>query len=178
MKKLYFTDAERAAAVRASYLRNRDRVIESRRKFRRENADRINADRRKNYHSNEKLKEKVWASNLRRRCGCTAELYRDLLETQKGLCAVCCRPMLRQKSGQQRACVDHCHKSNVVRGLLCHRCNIFLGMLDDQELFAAALAYQKKSIWKCQQPPSSSLSQTSRQIPVTPASTQNATSAS
>ncbi|AOR76515.1 endonuclease domain-containing protein [Novosphingobium resinovorum] len=39
--------------------------------------------------------------------------------------------------------IDHCHKTNKVRGLLCHRCNIRLAALDDAEWHASALQYLK-----------------------------------
>lgn len=42
---------------------------------------------------------------------------------QRGGCAIC-----REK---KRLCVDHCHVSKKVRGLLCRECNIALGLLND-----------------------------------------------
>ena len=31
--------------------------------------------------------------------------------------------------------VDHCHKTKIVRGLLCNRCNTLLGLIDDNPSF-------------------------------------------
>ena len=32
---------------------------------------------------------------------------------------------------RKKICVDHCHTTGKVRGFLCHRCNIALGMVKD-----------------------------------------------
>ena len=36
--------------------------------------------------------------------------------------------------------IDHCHKSNRIRGLLCSKCNTAVGLLDDDPVRAEALA--------------------------------------
>lgn len=46
-------------------------------------------------------------------------LYNGLLRKQKGHCALC----PREPSSRRRLDMDHNHKTMVVRGLLCHRCN-------------------------------------------------------
>ena len=67
--------------------------------------------------------------------GLTAEDYQRLLAAQNGACAVC-----RQIS-ERRLCVDHCHATGEVRGLLCSNCNTAIGLLDDdpERMRAAAL---------------------------------------
>ncbi len=41
--------------------------------------------------------------------------------------------------------VDHCHKNGHVRGLLCRRCNGFLGKIqDNKDILAGLLAYLKE----------------------------------
>ncbi len=55
---------------------------------------------------------------------------------QGGACAICRRRPAR------RLCIDHCHATRKVRGLLCDNCNIALGLLDDDpDRLRAALAY-------------------------------------
>jgi len=43
--------------------------------------------------------------------------------TAPGQCAVC--------GSTERLCIDHCHDTEKPRGLLCHKCNTALGLLDD-----------------------------------------------
>lgn len=50
--------------------------------------------------------------------------YDALVEDQRGLCASCGDPLVRPH-------LDHCHDTGRVRGVLCHHCNVALGMLKD-----------------------------------------------
>ncbi len=67
--------------------------------------------------------------------GLTAEDYQRLLAAQNGACAVC------NEKSERRLCVDHCHATGEVRGLLCSNCNTAIGLLDDDpdRMLAAAL---------------------------------------
>src|SRR5262245_32129606 len=59
-----------------------------------------------------------------------------LFARQGGLCAICRKP------SKLRLCVDHCHVTGMIRGLLCRKCNAGLGCLgEDQRALVAALAY-------------------------------------
>lgn len=64
--------------------------------------------------------------------GVSPELYSAMRVAQDGLCAIC------YASGN--LVVDHCHESGAVRALLCPRCNVALGWMDDtpERLRAAA----------------------------------------
>ncbi|MET8684823.1 endonuclease domain-containing protein [Streptomyces sp. NPDC004732] len=64
--------------------------------------------------------------------------YDQLLALQGGLCAIC------RQSRTRRLDVDHCHKTNVVRGLLCARCNRQLlarGLRDSAQVARSAADY-------------------------------------
>lgn len=69
------------------------------------------------------------------RRGITKEQYDAMLETQLGRCAIC--------SGEPSALViDHDHDTGLVRGLLCHHCNVGIGFLgDDPSRMRLAAAY-------------------------------------
>ena len=72
--------------------------------------------------------------------GITREQYDALIVQQNGLCALCNNP-----PGKRALAVDHDHKTKEIRGLLCDRCNVGLGMFhDDPQLLVAAIRYLEK----------------------------------
>ena len=71
-------------------------------------------------------------SNLRRVYGVTIEQVEKMLLDQKGVCAICNKPETRVvKSGPTQLAVDHDHATGKIRKLLCHKCNVALGLLDE-----------------------------------------------
>lgn len=77
--------------------------------------------------------QKKWS--LKKRYGLSIEQYTKLLVAQNNLCAIC---LVKPKKSS--LAVDHDHKTGKVRGLLCIKCNMALGALDDNTelLFSAA----------------------------------------
>lgn len=70
--------------------------------------------------------------------------YEKLLEAQNGCCAVC--GATENKNGT-RLCVDHCHTTGQIRGLLCHDCNTGIGKLgDSKEGLMKAIKYLDNSL--------------------------------
>lgn len=60
---------------------------------------------------------------------------------KRGVCAICEKPEM--VSGRRLA-IDHNHKTGKIRGLLCSRCNMFLGQLEaDEKLTRKILDYIK-----------------------------------
>jgi hypothetical protein len=71
------------------------------------------------------------------------EEYNQLFIEQKGCCAIC---DISQVDIKQRLCVDHCHITGLVRGLLCHNCNLGIGNLKDSvDLFKKTINYLNKA---------------------------------
>ena len=69
----------------------------------------------------------------------TIDDYNDMFICQAGKCAIC---GVHQSDLKRRLFIDHCHKTGVVRGLLCHRCNSALGLfLDNPKTVSNALKY-------------------------------------
>jgi hypothetical protein len=64
-------------------------------------------------------------------------------EEQGGKCAICGREESLIRCNQLATLsLDHCHKTNVVRGLLCRRCNTGIANFDeDVDRMRAAIAY-------------------------------------
>lgn len=70
----------------------------------------------------------------------TEQHYDEMFEAQGGKCAIC--SSTTRDSGKRRFDIDHCHDSDVVRGLLCMQCNIGLGAFkDDPDRIDKAIAY-------------------------------------
>lgn len=79
-----------------------------------------------------------------KRYGITPQIYKEMLDNQGGVCAICgVREDIVKKSGRvQRLSIDHCHRTGEVRGLLCSRCNVGLGNFeDDIDIMASAISY-------------------------------------
>ena len=78
---------------------------------------------------------------LKHMYGISLDDYYEMFDSQGGVCKICSRP-----AGERRLCVDHCHDSKVVRGLLCQTCNTGLGMFFDSiENLNNAIQYLRDS---------------------------------
>jgi hypothetical protein len=98
--------------------------------------DEINSRSRARYHAHKHDSASPVRTAHLKRYGISPAEYEALLAKQGGVCAIC------RKRSKQRLCVDHCHVTGMVRGLLCLKCNGALGYLkDDQASLVAALAY-------------------------------------
>lgn len=72
--------------------------------------------------------------------------YNEMLESQKGKCAICNQPEAQMRNGKLKAlAVDHNHKSGSIRGLLCSDCNTGIGKLkEDKNILLSAVRYLDK----------------------------------
>jgi hypothetical protein len=83
-------------------------------------------------------KQDSHAGHLRRTFGITIEQRQQLLAAQGGLCAAC--------GDENPTHTDHDHVSGSVRGLLCGRCNLGIGLfLDDPARMHAAISYLERT---------------------------------
>lgn len=77
--------------------------------------------------------KKCFRMNRRSRNGVDQHDEIALFEKQNGKCAICNIDIYmpyRFSADPQGARIDHDHKTGKVRGLLCHPCNIMLGMYE------------------------------------------------
>lgn len=78
------------------------------------------------------------ARQRRAKYGVTDEQFNELLTQQQGKCAICQKTL----HDTYDRCLDHCHRTGAVRGILCRKCNTALGQLGDSiESVERALAY-------------------------------------
>lgn len=82
---------------------------------------------------------------LKFKYGITKEKYLQMVEDQGNLCAICKKHETETSSphiDEMELSVDHCHKTNHVRGLLCRQCNIALGKFKENvEVLRSAIEY-------------------------------------
>ena len=76
------------------------------------------------YFSKNKWKEDNWK---RQGIHLTVREYHRLFELQSGCCALC---GIHQDELKKALFVDHCHSTGKIRGLLCHRCNTGISLVD------------------------------------------------
>jgi len=88
-----------------------------------------------------RLRRIGWVACLKR-YGLTPERYEVMRQEQNGKCAICGTP----EQGHP-LCVDHCHASGRIRGLLCKHCNSGLGYFhDDREAIRNAIQYLSRHV--------------------------------
>lgn len=82
---------------------------------------------------------------LKRMYGISLRQYEDMFNSQGKVCAICkCEC---NRSNTTRLCVDHDHKTDIVRGLLCFQCNVGLGKFKDNvDLLNQAAQYLKERL--------------------------------
>lgn len=81
-------------------------------------------------------------SRLRHDYGITLQQYTEILASQNGVCLIC--KQFRISTRAKRLVVDHNHKTNKIRGLLCWLCNKGLGLFeDDPARLQSAIEYLK-----------------------------------
>lgn len=70
-----------------------------------------------------------------RKYGLTISDYHRMYAEQQGRCPIC-------KDHYSELVINHDHKLNKFRGLICRRCNVMLGMAkDDPQIIIRALSY-------------------------------------
>jgi hypothetical protein len=149
---------EKSRARNREYMRdNRDKAREWNRRDREAHPERVRLYLKKYYALNgEKIRGRMRdrrteypeieaGRQLRKRYGIGIEDYGNLLAEQSGNCAIC-RRAGPGVSGRQRLFVDHDHRTLIVRGLLCYRCNTGCGNFKDSaKVLLAAARYLERS---------------------------------
>ena len=81
--------------------------------------------------------------HLKKRYNLTEEDYKNLLVAQNHKCAIC--GVDEQELPNKKLYVDHSHETGKVRELLCHNCNVSLGLMKESiQTLSKAIAYLDK----------------------------------
>jgi len=76
----------------------------------------------------QRVRTQMRRSYLLRKYKIDESTYQALLDSQSGACAICRDATF----GGKPPCVDHCHETGSVRGILCNSCNLGIGYLGDK----------------------------------------------
>lgn len=83
--------------------------------------------------------------NLKHRFGITLAERNAMIMAQGGKCAICHKPVSFAGRGYDKACVDHDHETEAIRGILCARHNLLLSFAEeDIEVLQGAIEYLRK----------------------------------
>ncbi|WP_188128382.1 endonuclease VII domain-containing protein [Propionispora hippei] len=88
-----------------------------------------NSQGRQGYHSRCRTCRK--SESYKRLYGISLEDAQRILDSQGGVCALCGYPLDLTVGNDRNACVDHCHSTGKIRGILCRSCNGAIGKLGD-----------------------------------------------
>ena len=121
-------------------------VVERARKYRKHRSEETKAKERetlKLHYRNHPEKFSFRNSReyrLKLKYGLTIEQYQQMLTAQNNQCKICGGALIVQEV--DKACVDHNHTTNKVRGLLCKTCNFMLGYAqEDRTTLMEAVKY-------------------------------------
>lgn len=108
-------------------------------RHREKNRERLLKKSNEHYYANrDELLEKRYFDKY----GITTERRDKILAEQGGVCWICGE--IPNTRWGKKLMTDHCHETGVVRGMLCHHCNIAIGSMRDRpELLERAALYLK-----------------------------------
>jgi hypothetical protein len=111
---------------RKYYLANREKILKKAKLYQK-NLDPI------------KVKNDQRIRDRKRKYKISDKEYNELIVKQDYKCSIC---NIDSRDLKKDLCVDHCHSQNKIRGLLCNRCNLAIGLFDDNiELLKKAIIY-------------------------------------
>ena len=140
-REYYWANRERIREqqrLRYACPEERKRIRAVRQKWRERNIERVHA-----YEKATRARRKVLlhAESLKRHYGLSLQQYNAFLRRQHNVCAICGNT---NRSGWRLA-VDHDHHTGRIRALLCHKCNLALGYLnEDPKLAQKLLRYMQQ----------------------------------
>lgn len=98
--------------------------------------------------TNDERRNKRKKEAIKNSHGIDIQEYNNMQIKQNNKCLICGKEeSMKLHSNIKFLCVNHCHDSGKIRGLLCNSCNVGLGCFKDNiELIEKALDYLKNNI--------------------------------
>jgi len=125
--------------------RNRDHLLEVRRfKYHTDPDQKVKIANQKymqNMRGDKERYKQLKNNHLKRKYGIDIHDYDEMIKAQDNKCAICEVEFTENKSFWNRPCVDHCHTTKKVRGILCRQCNVMLYWFDKPHIKESAERY-------------------------------------
>jgi len=118
---------------KARYNLQKEKYLKQARKWAKKNPQKLIKIRKKWYSKN---KDYFRNLALKSKYGITLEEYNQMCISQNNKCAICKKSetFIDYKTKKNRKLVvDHNHKTGQIRGLLCNRCNIIIGKIEENQ---------------------------------------------
>lgn len=123
-------------------MRTKEQISEYRKQYRLNNQEKIKSYRQKYKPRQKELDRALNRAKRLREHGICEEEFNSMLKQQGGKCAICDKP---QDESIKFLSIDHDHRTNKNRGLLCSNCNRGIGLLqDDINILQSAIKYLKR----------------------------------
>jgi len=129
-----------AERKRKYYQQNKDRVCAASKKYRENNKEKVALAKQawahsvkakeysREYSTRPEVRERFRRLQWKRKYGLDIQESEQMLKYQNHHCPIC-------NSFLNNPVVDHCHKTNKVRGILCPQCNLGLGAFRDNTTY-------------------------------------------
>jgi hypothetical protein len=75
-----------------------------------------------------------YANQIKYKYGITMSEYNNYITLSNNKCPLCNIEYFSTGSRLSQPCIDHDHTTNKVRGVICHACNVALGLVRDNKL--------------------------------------------
>src|ERR1035437_5779833 len=131
---------------------NRKKLTKKQKELRKNNPDKIKQWKSRSKENQKIVGKKCRIKNMKKNrntrikknYGITLDEVTQIIDKQEGKCAICGK---HQDELNKALVIDHNHKTEKVRGLLCNKCNMGLGhFYDDIELLSQAIAYLRNNL--------------------------------
>jgi hypothetical protein len=127
---------EQQAKTRAYYSKNKEHICAQHREYYK------NPEVKERYRERKRIERE---DRKLRNYEMTLEQYNEKLKEQNYVCEICKKPEIsydKRHAKMRKLSIDHCHKTLKNRGLLCNKCNLSLGRMDENiESLTAMINY-------------------------------------
>jgi len=140
------------------YLKNKESCLARSKKYVQEHPENCKKNLSKSYYKHHeknrtqkktyyyKHKDRDRELKLKRKFNLSLDEYDKMFQEQDGCCAIC---GIHQSELKKALCVDHNHKTEKIRGLLCSNCNLAIGILKHNTgILHNAILYLEKTNFK------------------------------